>query len=335
MHCACILERHQQKLVFVDAEVWRQQRDSLAAMTAWVASGEAMFVLVGDLHDVDLAAALDEGVAFAVHEPEPSEHTALACLRAFNAMQNALSDRKRTALLRRYEVERDELLGIARAMSSERDLTKLFGLILDKSRAVTGADAASLYVVEDAHLHFKLAQNASVSYDPEEFRVPLSAHSIAGAAALHRTAINIADAYQLPAQSPFRFDRRLDEKLGYRTKSVLAVPLISQQNEVIGVIQLINKKRDGKAVLRTVADVNAHVVAFDAHSEQLLSLVAAQASASLESASLYQDVRSLLDGFVKASVEAIESRDPTTSGHSRRVASLTVRLAKAVHGETS
>jgi HD-GYP domain-containing protein (c-di-GMP phosphodiesterase class II) len=73
---------------------------------------------------------------------------------------------------------------------------------------------------------------------------------------------------------------------------------------------------------------------FDERSEELLGMVAAQAGVSLENAMLYDDIRHLFEGFVKASVEAIESRDPTTSGHSRRVADLTVGLAKVVDGET-
>ena len=77
------------------------------------------------------------------------------------------------------------------------------------------------------------------------------------------------------------------------------------------------------------------MVAFDERSEELLGMLAAQAGVSLETAMLYGEIRKMFEGFVKASVEAIESRDPTTSGHSRRVAELTVTLAKVVDGETS
>ncbi|HEY8079608.1 MAG TPA: HD domain-containing phosphohydrolase, partial [Labilithrix sp.] len=83
----------------------------------------------------------------------------------------------------------------------------------------------------------------------------------------------------------------------------------------------------------TKEDVEEQVVPFDERSEELLGMVAAQAGASLENAMLYEEIRKLFEGFVKASVEAIESRDPTTSGHSRRVADLTVELAKVVDSE--
>ncbi len=231
------------------------------------------------------------------------------------------------------------LVNVARAMTTERDVDRLLSLILEKSRFVTGADAGSIYVAEgdvgSRSLRFKLTQNDSVTFDSREFTMPISNRSIAGCAVLGKKAINISDVYDLPAGSPYGFDRSFDEKIGYRTRSMLTVPLISQRDEVIGVIQLINKKRDPARKLATKADVDELVVPFDWHTEELLGMVAAQAGVSLENAVLYAEIRSLFEGFVTASVEAIESRDPTTSGHSRRVADLTVGLAKVVDADSS
>ncbi len=219
-------------------------------------------------------------------------------------------------------------------MTTERDVTKLLGLILEKSRTVTGADAGSIYIVEthegEAILRFKLTQNDSVEIDSREFTMPVSEHSVAGTVALRRTILNIADVYALPAESPVRFDPTLDRRTGYLSRSMLALPLISQRDEVIGVIQLINKKRNLCHKLRTRADVDLQVEPFDDRSRELAILLASQAGASLETAMLYGEIRTLFDGFVHASVEAIESRDPTTSGHSRRVADLTIALARVV-----
>jgi HD-GYP domain-containing protein (c-di-GMP phosphodiesterase class II) len=223
-----------------------------------------------------------------------------------------------------------------------RDVDKLLGVILEKSRFITGADAGSIYIVEPHAteqdkrvLRFKLTQNESLSFDSREFTMPLSDRSIAGAAALEKRALNIPDVYDLPAGSTFHFDPSFDRRIGYLTRSMLTLPLISQRDEVIGVIQLINKKRDPSSRLTTKADVEAQVVPFDERSEELLGMLAAQAGVSLETAILYGDIQKLFEGFVTASVEAIESRDPTTSGHSRRVADLTVGLAKVVDGMTS
>jgi HD-GYP domain-containing protein (c-di-GMP phosphodiesterase class II) len=220
-------------------------------------------------------------------------------------------------------------------MTTERNVDKLLGLILQKCRLVTAADAGSIYVVEEeagsaARLRFKLTQNDSLAFDSSEFTMPISNRSLAGSVVISKKAVNIEDVYDLAPESSLSFDRSFDERVGYRTRSVLTVPLISQRDEVIGVLQLINRKRDPEAIIRTQLDVENEVVAFDARSEELLGLVAAQAGVSLENALLYEEIHQLFEGFVRASVEAIEARDPTTSGHSRRVAELTVELAKVV-----
>jgi HD-GYP domain-containing protein (c-di-GMP phosphodiesterase class II) len=165
--------------------------------------------------------------------------------------------------------------------------------------------------------------------------MPISNKSMAGSVAMSKKPVNIADVYDMPPGSPVGFDRRFDDKIGYRTKSVLTYPLISQRDEVIGVIQLINKKKDPERKLQSQEDIDEQVIPFDPRSEELLGMVAAQAGASLENALLYNEIQALFEGFVDASVAAIESRDPTTSGHSRRVANLTVGLAKAVDLESA
>ena len=139
-----------------------------------------------------------------------------------------------------------ELIHIARAMTTVRDVGRLLGLILEKSRLVTGADAGSIYIVEShgegSALRFKLTQNDSVAFDSSEFTIPLSERSVAGWVALHKAPLNLANVYALPAGSTFHFDPSFDRRAGYVTRSMLAAPLISQRDEVIGVIQLINKK---------------------------------------------------------------------------------------------
>jgi HD-GYP domain-containing protein (c-di-GMP phosphodiesterase class II) len=182
-------------------------------------------------------------------------------------------------------------------------------------------------------LRFKLTQNDSVNFDSSEFTVPISPRSMSGYVALNRCTLNIADVYDLPAESPYAFDSRFDETIRYRTRSMLCVPLLSRAGDVIGVLQLINKKRDADKRLLDDTDLAHQVVAFDTRSEELVSMLAAQAGIALENAILHQEIQRMLEGFVRASVEAIEQRDPTTSGHSRRVAELTVALARAVERE--
>jgi HD-GYP domain-containing protein (c-di-GMP phosphodiesterase class II) len=256
--------------------------------------------------------------------------------------EGELKDAASSAMRFRYEL--DELLAISRALSSERDIKKLLGLILAKSRQITGADAGSVYVVEDAEqpgapdgakaLHFMLSQNDSIAIDFKEFHLPVDEKSIVGQAVLGKRPINIPDLARLssPGQNPggLQHNRSFDDRTGYRARSMLTVPMLSAHDEVMGVIQLINRKRESGRRLLAREDFEDGVVPFDHRAEELALALASQAGICLENAMLYEEIRRLFEGFVDASVTAIESRDPTTSGHSRRVATLSVGLAERV-----
>jgi len=252
-------------------------------------------------------------------------------------------------LVDRFRYEVAELVATSRALSSERDIRKLLALILEKTRQVTGADAGSVYVLEedptatlgtrrppDKRLHFMLSQNDSLKIDFKEFTLGVDEKSIVGKAVLSAKPINIPDLYKLsdPAHNPwgFQHNRSFDDKTGYRARSMLTVPMLSAELEVIGVIQLINKKRNPSKNLVTAPDFDQEVIPFDERSEEFALALASQAGLSLENAMLYEEIKDLFEGFVDASVQAIESRDPTTSGHSRRVATLSVELAVRVDG---
>jgi HD-GYP domain-containing protein (c-di-GMP phosphodiesterase class II) len=257
----------------------------------------------------------------------------------------------------RARYEREELLAISRALSSERDIHRLLDLILLKSRQITGADAGSVYVVEStdtgglqstrerrrravggegkgegACLHFMLSQNDSIVVNFREFTLKIDESSVAGMAVLSGRPINIADVAAVGAADAqgVSHNRSFDQQTGYRARSMLTVPMLSAMGDVIGVIQLINKKKDASAKLASDDDFASQVVPFDGRAEEMALALASQAGVSLENAILYDEIRRLFEGFVDASVTAIESRDPTTSGHSRRVATLTVALAQKV-----
>ncbi|HSY23549.1 MAG TPA: HD domain-containing phosphohydrolase [Polyangiaceae bacterium] len=325
-------------VVFAPATAWDGAREILAPFDEPLAQGAALVVLVGRPADPALGEGTQRIAGVLDADLDPRE-VRVVTARAFELLEAKARADARGQWVNRYRYELGELIHIARAMTTVRDVDQLLGLILEKARFVTGADAGSIYIVEHAsggaHLRFKLTQNDSVKFDSREFTMPLSERSVAGCVALRKTTLNIADVYDLPPGSSYQFDSSFDRRTGYMTRSMLVAPLVSQRGEVIGVIQLINKKRDAAAKLVTTADVDRQVVSFDERSEELLGMLASQAGVSLETAMLYTEIRELFDGFVSASVEAIESRDPTTSGHSRRVAELTVALARTVSGETS
>lgn len=247
--------------------------------------------------------------------------------------------------------EINELNRIGAALSAEHDTGKLLELILLKCREITKADAGSLYVVEeqeldnpeaDEHtppegrkiiqkvLRFKLAQNDSISIPFKESIMQINESSIAGYCARNGETVMIEDAYHLPTGVPYSINRKFDEDSGYRTKSILAVPMRNPKDEIVGVVQLINSKKNYAAKLDNLATVTREVVSFAIRQKEIVSSLASQAAVALENSQLYEAIQKLFEGFVKAAVVAIESRDPTTSGHSFRVANLTVALAEAV-----
>jgi HD-GYP domain-containing protein (c-di-GMP phosphodiesterase class II) len=258
-------------------------------------------------------------------------------LRELDLITERRALRQLEAAFNQKSQELQALNRVGIALSAQRDIDKLLDLILLKSREITGADAGSLYLVEypkdengEALLRFELAQNDSVQVPFEKSKIPLKQPSIAGYAAINGKVLHIADAYNLPEGCPFQFSRKFDEGSGYRTKSMLVVPMRDHEDKVIGVVQLINKKRDGKQVLRPVSLVDQFVIPFTSLDEELLTTLSSQAAIAFENTQLLQDIRHLFESFVQASVTAIESRDPTTSGHSNRVADLTVGIAEKV-----
>jgi HD-GYP domain-containing protein (c-di-GMP phosphodiesterase class II) len=301
------------------------------------ASGKTMLLLVGNEDEFAGIESLRDLYDLAVVTLPLSRARLYVTLKNYlDLVALRARDSQRGLLAERYKYELSELVAIARAISSERDIAKLLGLILQKSRYITGADAGSVYIVEGRALNprqrtlrFMVSQNDSMHVDFATYTLPVDDKSIVGKAVIARRLSNIPD------MSKEGHDKRFDETSGYQTRSMLTVPMITQNDEVIGVIQLINKRKEGAPRLRAPLDVDNWVVPFDKRSEELLSTLAAQAGISLENTLLYEDIKKLFDGFVQASVTAIESRDPTTSGHSERVASLTVGLAQLVDRETT
>jgi HD-GYP domain-containing protein (c-di-GMP phosphodiesterase class II) len=337
-HPLLVLVRRASRMVVVGpGSLWDRGRDVLGPYVSRMASGDAMLILVGRVEEPDLDRLINRGLASVLSAEPSGQALYVAIHNAFEMMESRGRAESRGRWLNRYRYELGELVEIARAMTTEREIDKLLDVILEKARFITGADAGSLYVVEGEEpdvarrvLRFKLTQNDSVHFDWREFTIPISAQSIAGATALSGHLTNIADVYELPPGTAYAVDRTFDDKIKYRSRSMLCAPLVNKAGEVIGVLQLINKKREPERRLLNPEDFEQQVVAFDERSEELLGTLAAHAGICMENALLYEDIRRIFEGFVRASVEAIEQRDPTTSGHSRRVAELSLTLARCV-----
>lgn len=238
------------------------------------------------------------------------------------------------AALRSREI--GEMTRIGVALGTERDLKTLLDLILTQARRITQSDAGSLYLVETnehgvKRLRFRLAQNLTLPDVPlVEFTMPMDRTSLAGYTAVTGDPLVIDDAYFLPPDVEYSINRSFDERYGYRSRSMLVIPMKDHKEQVIGVLQLINRKRDFNALLSTMEDVEEQVVPYSKRTVELVTALAGQAAVSIENSRLYEDIERLFEGFVNAAVQAIEQRDPVTQGHSKRVAHTTVSLAQVV-----
>ncbi len=208
---------------------------------------------------------------------------------------------------RRRAEKLDSILDVAKAMMVERDLDCLLELILEEAKEVVEADRCTIFILDEQRnlLWSRIAQGL----ERKDIRLPVG-QGIAGWVAEHNAVLNIPDVY-----ADERFNRTVDHATGYRTRNILCVPMRGAGGELVGCVQALNRRGD---------------TPFDEEDEELLLALGGQAAAAIQNTMLHESIEKLFDGLVKASVIAIESRDPTTSGHSSRVADLTIALAREV-----
>jgi HD-GYP domain-containing protein (c-di-GMP phosphodiesterase class II) len=231
----------------------------------------------------------------------------------------------------------ERLNEIGAALSSERDITRLLERILAAAKEITYADAGTLYrVTEDGRaLRFALARNdtlglawGGVSGKPENFPdLPLFDASgapnhalVACRAALTGATVNIEDAYAA-AGFDFAGTRAFDARTGYRSRSLLTVPMKNHENEIIGVLQLINALDPASRTVRP----------FSVDDQRLAESLASQAAVALSNRQLIDQLETLFESFIKLINLAIDEKSPYTGGHCQRVPELAMMLAEAVN----
>ncbi len=242
-----------------------------------------------------------------------------------------------------------KLQEIGTQLSAEQDLTKLLDLILRESRHLTNADAGTVFVRQDdvetvenatgkdsihkitPHLVIKVAQNDSIKFESKEIKLPFDRKTVSGHVAASGETLNLADVYQLPANAPYAYSKGFDQKSGYRCKSMLVIPMKNREGDIIGVIQLINKKKNPLASLSTTEAVERGTVPFDAFDEEFVESLASQAGICIEKAKLYDDIEKMFEGLVNSFTIALERRNRTTYGHCMRVARYGVAIAEAIN----
>ena len=229
----------------------------------------------------------------------------------------------------------DRLTEIGTALSAEQNTARLLELIMLGAKSLTHADGGTLYFVKDDKLSFEIISNDSLSIQMGgtsgnriEFE-PLPIHSedgrenhnmVVSHCVLSGKTINVEDAYH-EAGFDFTGARRFDASTGYRTRSVLTVPLKDHEQDIIGVLQLIN----------ATDPETGQVINFSAVDQQLAESLASQAAVALTQKRLLQELKDLFESFIKMIANAIDDKSPYTGGHCRRIPVLTMMLAEAVN----
>ena len=229
----------------------------------------------------------------------------------------------------------DQLNEIGVALSKETDTNRLLEAILVAAQKITNADGGTLYrMTEERTLKFEIMRNdtlaiamggttgVEIPFYPvhlfDKDAVPIKS-MVAAYAVHHDQSVNIADAY---TEEGFDFSgtKNFDKKTGYRSKSFLTVPMKNHENEIIGVLQLLNAKNPASGV----------VTAFTKEAQQLAESLASQAAIALTNRALISHLENLFESFISLINAAIDDKSPYTAGHCARVPQLTMLLAEAV-----
>jgi putative methionine-R-sulfoxide reductase with GAF domain len=205
--------------------------------------------------------------------------------------------------LKKWQKRLSLLLKFTKQASTTTDLDQLLQLLIEESKQVLNADRATVFLVDKK----KNELWSRVASGTETIRIPLN-KGVAGAVAESRQLVNIRDVYKDP-----RFNPEIDKKTGYRTRSVMAAPMFNAKDQVIGVFQVLNSN-DGRP--------------FDKAEEELLVLIADQASGHLENAQLYQEIRKATQETVIRLAAAVEFKDHDTRAHLWRMSQYSAIIAR-------
>lgn len=314
-----------------------RQRQADSSLVARLVRDGATAVMLGPAESDEAPAGLPDALLSAYLEPPVGPRRLLIALRAaFRESAARLAARAAQSQSDYRTSEVTDLTAIGIRLLTQRDHDALLDLIISHALKVTRADGASLYLVEQddsgaRRLSFRVSRTESrPDLRLDRFTIPMDDSSLAGHSARSGRPLVVDDVYHLSDDVPYRFNRSFDDRSGYRTRSVLVIPMPSHSGETIGVLQLVNRKPEGIEAFRDRDEIEQRAEPFDERTVAMARALAGQAAVSLENARLHQSIERLFEGFVRASVTAIEHRDPATSGHSERVATMTCELAEAV-----
>ena len=241
-----------------------------------------------------------------------------------------------TTLLTEHKLE--EIMKINLAFSSQHDKNKLLEDILTLTKNLTSADAGTLYIKskDEQYLSFKVIQNDTLNINmggtKNDLNWPdlaifqedgkVNNKMVAVVCANEKRIINVSDVYKT---NKYKFEgtKDFDMKTSYRSKSMLVIPLINHENEVIGVLQLINKLKNGV------------IINFNKLDEKIIISLASQAAMALTNMQLITSLEDFIDAFVSTIAKAIDTKSPYTSDHIVKVEKIALLVAKAIHEDNT
>ncbi|MCP3675826.1 MAG: response regulator [Gammaproteobacteria bacterium] len=224
----------------------------------------------------------------------------------------------------------NRLTEIGTALSAEKDYQTLLDVILTHARGITKAEAGTLYLLEGNALHFKVMQNEklniflgskyekTIPYPP----IQLDKSNVAGFVALGKITINIPDVYKSDLFD-FTGPKKFDISVGYRSKSMLVVPVKDHDGDILGVLQLLNAKGPGEN----------EIISFSDEAQNFAESIASQAAMAVENVRLINEMDNLFEAFVHIMATAIDEKSPVTGGHIRRMAELTIFMAQTINDQ--
>jgi HD-GYP domain-containing protein (c-di-GMP phosphodiesterase class II) len=232
-----------------------------------------------------------------------------------------------------------KLTQIGRALSAERNIERLFEMIVEEARDFTDADGGALYIMseDETELQFAIVQTETldirmggtggkITWKPVRLQNPDGSpnhENVSAHAALTGNTINIHDVYNT-GDFDFQGTRKFDAQTGYRSKSMLVVPMKNHENDIIGVLQLLNARNEKRS----------EVITFSPACQEMTESLASQAAVALANNRLIHDLEVLMESFIHAIATAIDEKSPYTGGHVRRVAELTMTIARKINDMT-
>ena len=220
-----------------------------------------------------------------------------------------------------------EILEVGIQLTTEKDDNKLLCSIVEKGMQITNCDASTFYLYKDDMLHFRImrtiSQNICRGMDGEAITdippVPFKEENVCAYTAIHRKVVNIKDVYH-SEEFDFSGPKRYDSMTGFRTQSMLVIPVENNNGELIGVLQMINAQ-----------DENGMVIPFDSQYEIIIRSLGSLAAIELTNIQYVQEIKAQLHSFVEAMATAIDERTPYNGSHTRNVAKYATLLAKKIN----